>query len=368
MIEYFYPNEAATPLLWEPVLFAYTLLVSGADLLILASLGYLTKKLEKTIPLLLILGISFFSVVLLGPLADLRSPHKAPLLFSIPHISPTYTTPGISLIAFQSILWIIALILSIVFMLLYFSYPMYLKSKEVERFKGLYLAFSLGVDSREKYDKLSLITKGIAIILLLPATLWGLYPSTLLISQTWSFVWRNWVMLPVIYFADTFVVATAIAILVYFIWRRRRMEAEVIQPLLKVHAAGSLSVSALTALQLSIWWFWFDDSIIIQSLTTITSWMFIVIALLITSFVLSLIALRFLVISILVSLVAFAGTIANKWNILMNSQLISKTGMGVFELHLPADWLFKTASPIALAIFLLVIISSLFPLEVKEVG
>jgi predicted membrane protein len=29
MLEYYFPNEAAEPLLWHPVLFAYTLLVSG---------------------------------------------------------------------------------------------------------------------------------------------------------------------------------------------------------------------------------------------------------------------------------------------------------------------------------------------------
>ena len=76
MLGYYYPNEAAEPLLWHPVLFAYTLLVSGADLLILAALAYLTGSLRKAIPLMTMLGIGFFAVVLAGPLADLRSPHR----------------------------------------------------------------------------------------------------------------------------------------------------------------------------------------------------------------------------------------------------------------------------------------------------
>jgi predicted membrane protein len=86
MLGYYYPNEAAEPLLWHPVLFAYTLLVSGADLLILAALAYLTGSLRKAIPLMTMLGIGFFAVVLAGPLADLRSPHKAYLIFTGPHI------------------------------------------------------------------------------------------------------------------------------------------------------------------------------------------------------------------------------------------------------------------------------------------
>ncbi|MEM4298521.1 MAG: hypothetical protein QW815_09165 [Nitrososphaerota archaeon] len=99
---YYFPNEAAEPLLWHPVLFTYTLLISGADLLILASLAYLSGSLRKAIPLMTMLGIGFFAVVLLGPLADLRSANRAVLIFTSPHLSPTPTNPGISLTAFHS--------------------------------------------------------------------------------------------------------------------------------------------------------------------------------------------------------------------------------------------------------------------------
>jgi predicted membrane protein len=122
MLGYYYPNEVAEPLLWHPVLFAHTLLVSGANLLKLAALAYLTGSPRKAIPLMTMLGIRFFADVLAGPLADLRSPHKAYLIFTSPHITPSPTNPGISLVAFQTFAWLIALILSIVFALLTFSY------------------------------------------------------------------------------------------------------------------------------------------------------------------------------------------------------------------------------------------------------
>jgi predicted membrane protein len=75
---YLYPNEFADPLVWLPTLFAYSLLISGADLLILALAAYLFGRLKRAIPLLLVLGLAFFAVVLLGPLADLRNPDRAP--------------------------------------------------------------------------------------------------------------------------------------------------------------------------------------------------------------------------------------------------------------------------------------------------
>jgi len=72
-----YFNEFAQSIIWEPVAFSYALLISGADLLLLAALALLSGYLRRAIPMFLILGLSFFSVILLGPLADLALPHRA---------------------------------------------------------------------------------------------------------------------------------------------------------------------------------------------------------------------------------------------------------------------------------------------------
>ncbi len=364
---YFYPNEAAEPLLWHPVLFAYTLMISGADLLILVSLAYLSGSLRKAIPLMTMLGISFFAVVLLGPLADLRSPYKAYLIFTTPHLSSTPTNPGISLTALQAYAWIIALILSIIFALLTFSYYSYqasLASTGVR--KWIYQLFSLKITTSEKYRTAEIVAKVVAILMLLPLTLWSIYPASLFLIQTWNPVWREWPLLPMIYFADTFVVATAVFILVYYLWRMGSLEREVLSPILKIHAAGSLSVAALTGLQMTIWSLW--STSIVEMITPLLPLMYPVIVLLLLSFFLSLLSLRYRFISIVMSIVALAGTIVNKWNIVINSQLVSKTGMAFFEAELHGLWFLETVAPLAAGIALFILLSIIFPLEVKTGG
>jgi predicted membrane protein len=292
MLEYYFPNEAAEPLLWHPVLFAYTLLVSGADLLILTALAYLSGSLRKAIPLMTMLGIGFFVVVLAGPLADLRSPQRATLMFTRPHIAATAANPGISLIAFQSIAWLVALVLSVIFALLTFSYYSHQASLTSSGFRRtIYQVFSLGVTTSERYGSVEKAAKVVAVLMLPFLTLWGIYPASLFIMQTWNPAWRSWALLPVTYFADTFVVATALFMLVYFLWRYGGLERDVVVPILKIHAAGSLSVAALTGLQMAMWWSWSPGTA--EMVSPLIPLMYLVIALLLLSFFLSLVAMRY---------------------------------------------------------------------------
>ncbi|MEM1948609.1 MAG: hypothetical protein QXS12_07285 [Candidatus Caldarchaeum sp.] len=364
---YYFPNEAAEPLLWHPVLFAYTLLISGADLLILASLAYLSGSLKRAIPLMTMLGIGFFAVVLPGPLADLRSAHRATLIFTSAHISPTAANPGLSLIALQTYAWLLALILSIVFALLTFSYYSHQASiTATGPKKAVYQFFSLGITTPEKYRNAELVAKAVAVVMLIPLTLWGIYPASMLFTQTWNPVWRGWPLLLIIYFADTFVVATAVFILVYYIWRLKAIEREILSHILKIHAAGSLSVAALTGLQLAVWWLWSPS--MAEMVTPLIPLMYVVIGLLLLSFFLSLLSIRYPLASIAVSIVALSGTLANKWNILINGQLISKTGLAFFEAELTGPWLLETLAPAAAGIALFILLSIIFPLEVREHG
>jgi predicted membrane protein len=367
MFGYYFPNEFAEPLLWHPVLFAYSLLVSGADLLILVALAYLSRSLRKAIPLMTMLGIGFFAVVMAGPLADLRSPHRAPLIFTLPHIVSTAANPGISLIAFQSIIWLVALALSIIFALLTFSYYSYQASLMSAGFrKKFYQVFSFGITTAERYGAVEKVAKVVAVLMLPFLTLWGIYPASLFIMQTWNPVWRSWVLLPIAYFADTFVVATALFMLVYFCWRYKALERDVVIPVLKIHAAGSLSLAALTGLQMAVWWFW--SSSIAEMVTPLIPIMYLVVALLLLSFFLSLIAMRYPAAILAVSLVAMAGTFTNKWNIIINAQLVSKTGLAFLEAELGGLWPLETAAPIALGVAVFIFLSMLFPLEVRESG
>ncbi|MEM3613749.1 MAG: hypothetical protein QW158_02460 [Nitrososphaerales archaeon] len=363
-----FPNELAEPILWHPVIFAYALVISGADLIILASLAYISRRMMKAIPLLLVLGVSFFSAALLGPLADLRQPSRASLIYSLAHLFPTATNPGFSFIALYANLWLLLLILSIAFLLIYQSYPMHLKSLEGGRLKSLYKVFSLGVSDEERYRRLASLITVIAILTIIPAVLWGVYPSVLLVFQTWIFLWRSWVILPMIFFADTFVASTAAALLVYFIIKLGKLDQEVVSPLLKIHSAGCVSVTGLLGVQLLLWNQWFEESALYSAFNVVVPIIYFVIATLLLSFLLALASLKVPRLSIIVSIVALVGVVMNKWNTLVNGQLISRTGMGLFDLHLPTDWLLTTISPIAAAILIFVILSSLFPLEVREVG
>ncbi|MEM4303484.1 MAG: hypothetical protein QXH32_08290 [Candidatus Caldarchaeum sp.] len=364
---YYFPNEAAEPLLWHPVLFAYTLLISGADMLILASLAYLSGSLRRAIPLMTMLGIGFFAVVLLGPLADLRSAHRAPLIFTSAHLVSTPNNPGMSLIALQTYAWAIALVLSIVFAILTFSYYSHQASLTATGVRRtVYQMFSLGVTTPEKYRRAGFAAKAVAVAMLLPLTLWGIYPASMLFTQTWNPVWRGWPLLPVIYFADTFVVATAVFILVYYLWRLKAIEREVLSPILKIHAAGSLSVAALTGLQVAVWWLWSPS--MAEMVTPLLPLMYAVIGLLLLSFFLSLLSIRYPLASIAVSIVALAGTLTNKWNILINGQLVSKTGLAFLEAELHGPWVLETVAPAAAGIALFILLSTVFPLEVREHG
>lgn len=363
-----FPNELIEPILWHPVIFSYALVISGADLIILASLAYISRRMTKAIPLLLVLGVSFFSAALLGPLADLRQPSRAPLTFLLAHLVPTETLPGFSFIALYSYLWLILIALSVIFLLFYQSYHLHLKSLAGGRLSYLYRVLSLGVKDEERYRKLKPLLTLLAILTIMPAVFWGVYPSVLLVFQTWIFLWRNWVILPVIFFADTFVASTAVAVLVYYIIKLARLDYDVLSPLLKVHSAGCVSVAGLLGVQLLLWNQWFEGSALNSAFNVVVPIIYYAIALLMLSFVLALVSLKAVKLSILVSIVALLGVILNKWNTLVHGQLISRTGLGVLSLQLPPDWLLTTLSPIAAAVFIFIVLSSIFPLEVKEVG
>ncbi|MEN3047181.1 MAG: hypothetical protein ABDH63_00130 [Candidatus Caldarchaeales archaeon] len=366
-VEYFYPNEAAQPLLWQPVLFAYTLLISGADLLILASIAYLTGFLRKAIPLLTMLGIAFFSVVLLGPLADLGSPHKAHLIFLNPHLLPTPSSPGISLISLQTVMWVVGMVLAVAFAVLTFSYHSYLASLETTGVRrAIFRAFSLGITTEREYGVAEKVAKVVAVAMLVPMVMWGMYPASMLLSQTWNPAWRSWALLPVVYFADTFVVATAIFLLTYYVWRRRSVESDVLVSTLKVHAAGSISVVALTALQMAVWYLWSPS--IASMVEPLVPFMYAAMSLLALSFLSAILAIKYPVTSVLVTVFALAGSFLNKWNILINAQLVSKTGLAYLEAELHGLWFLDMISPVAAGVAIFIVLSAIFPLEVRRSG
>jgi predicted membrane protein len=365
MAGYLYPNELIEYILWQPVVFSYSFLISGADLFILAMIGYITKKLLKAVPFLTITAVSFFAVLLLGPLADLHQPQRAYLIYSNPRLISTPSNPGFSFISLHAIIWLVTIILGIIFLLLFYAYPMRLRAESASRLRPLYRAFSLGVKTKEDYEKLRAPTVAVSCVLLAISTLWGVYPATLFVSQTWLIAWREWSLLPIIFYTDTFVASTAAGIFVYYLMKGRKMEPEVIDPLLKIHTAASISVAGLLGLQILLWNNRLETSL--QGLSILLPLIYVVMILMALSFLLSLASLKMRVLSLLVSIVALVGVATNKWNVIVNGQLINRSGE-VLSLQLPAGWQLLAASPLLAAIAIFVLLSFIFPLEVKEVG
>ncbi|GAB5046094.1 hypothetical protein [Thermodesulfovibrio sp. TK110] len=338
---YVYFNEA---LVWQPVAFAYSFLISGADLLFLAAIAYFTKKMTEWIPVFLLLGLSFFSIILLGPLADLSLPYRAWRIMFHQHLFSSAQYPGMSVMAlYGGVLWIITFLLGVAVTGLYMSN------------KSLKYSFLYADENRYKSFESKI---KILFIVLVPFTLmWSIYPGILFISQTWLFGWRNWGMLPAMLFSETFVTATASAIIVGEIFKKKNKNL-----LLYIHSAAAIVLCALIFIQILTW------TLTVRG--TMYSGIYSIYPLLIIAFLifastatLSIIATKKENLVLWVGIVALIGVIINKWNMIINAQLISRTGMGTVKAGLHGWWFFETLSPIAIAIIVFLILSSIYPLR-----
>ncbi len=361
---YLYPNEFAQPLVWSPALFTYSFIISGIELLIIAFVAYLLGKLKKAIPLLLTIGLAFFTVILLGPLADLKNPDRAPLLLTHPHILPTETHPGVSLIALAgAVMWPLAWVLTALFTLLYFSYPMHVKYMATRN--PLYKVLSLGVSTPERYKALKPLLKVLAALALIPLAFWAVYPAMLYVIQTHLYIWQNWTLLPVIYLTaavDTF----AIALVAWFIGHKLREELET--TLTPIHVAAPIACAAFLLIQIGLWLNTFGGSPFYTSLAPVVDWSYVAIGLFLLTFALSLIAFRFHAASLVASLIGIVAAILTKWNLIVRAQAGMRSGLAFFEPG--AEYLMPEfrlmVGIIAAGVFLAIVLTSIFPLEVED--
>ncbi len=338
---YVYFNET---LVWKPVAFAYSFLISGADLFILAAIAYFTRRMTDWIPIFLITGLSFFSVVLLGPLADSLEPHRAWRVMLTPHIFSSMKYPGISVMAlYGGVLWPITSILGALATLIYMSNknPKYsfLKADEA------------------KYEKLSSYLKIIFIALITFSLMWSIYPSTLLVNQTWIWSWRNWGMLPALFFIETFITATASAIIIGNIFKKKHDKL-----LLFIHSLAAFALAFLLIIQMVFWSFQvrgtnYTAIYSLYPLFALACLIFIITATLSIKAMNTYKGLTF------IGIAALTGVIINKWNVIINGQLISRTGIGKVDLHLHGWWFFETLAPIAMGVLVFLFLSSIYPLR-----
>ncbi len=338
---YVYFNET---LVWKPMAFAYSFLISGADLFILAAIAYLSRRMTEWIPIFLITGLAFFSVVLLGPLADSLEPHRAWRLMLTPHLFSSVKYPGFSVMAlYGGFLWPVTFILGALATFIYMS-------NKNPKYSFLKL-------DEEKYEKLNPYLKIIFIALIPFSLMWSIYPSTLLVNQTWIWSWRNWGMLPALLFIETFVTATASAIILGNIFKKKQDEL-----LLFIHSLAAIALAFLLIIQMIFWSFQLKDTNF-NAIYSLYPLFILAIAIFIIKASLSIKSKHSEMGLYLVGILALIEVAINKWNIFINGQLISRTGMGKVASNLHGWWFFETLAPIAMGIIVFIILSSIYPLR-----
>lgn len=369
---YWYPNDFAEPMIWMPVVFAYSILISGAAALFLTYMAYLLGRLKEIISIMLIVGFSLFLVILLGPLADLRAPDNAWRMIVSPRIWPSEAIPGFSLIAFQgSVTWPLAFLVSIAFALLYFSYPLYVRYKETGNplYRILYRILSLGVSSEKRYAALEKPLKILALVGLVILVTWLVYPATLFM-QTYNFVWGNSMLLPIILFVEYLLISISIVVLLIWIMKDARPGLNTIRSLMTIITIASASAIVFLLLQVGIWFLRFGGSPYYISFTHLYSFISIALALYIITLVLSILSSRYAPLSIIASLAGIAGALISRWNFIVRAQEVSKTGLGIVETHISTTEYAIIAGLFGLGLFLIIVLSSVLPMgfEVRRRG
>ena len=359
---YSYPNEFSEPLVWLPVMVAYSLLASGATLILIASIAYLTGWQKRLVPYMLLTGLGMYAVVLLGPLADVRAPeHSLKFLTSL-HITPSSTNLGISLISLHAaLLWPITFLLAAVFAVIYLSYPTYRYSLAGGRLAGLRRILSLGVSSSEKYRSYSPLLKALAVILVIPTLLWSMYPTSILPTQTANPIWRSWQLLPLTQLAGGIVVAGSATTLTYLAFTHNRVEGP--SALMKLLITGSVASAFLLLLQTAYWYIALGDTFLYAAAKPISLWAIVAAIVFAAAAAIAYQAIKKPSASMaaLASVIGIIASIINLWNILVNAQLASKTGAATLPATLGLVQILEAIAVPALAVVVITVLFWIFP-------
>ncbi|MFN3804668.1 MAG: NrfD/PsrC family molybdoenzyme membrane anchor subunit [Pyrobaculum sp.] len=358
---YWHPNNFAEPVLWTPLPFVYVLIVSGPALLFTVYLSYLTGRLRELLSLRLVVGLAMFLVILLGPLADSKAPDNTWRAVVGPRLLPSDATPGFSLMAIQGIFfWILGAAISILFTLLYFSYPMYVKYIQTKN--PIYRIFSLGISSEGRYRALEKVLKFLAILGVLIMLSWLAYPATLFMQMS-NFIWQNTMTLPLMFVIEKFVADTAVVILIALLVGYLLRRKEELKPLLAIVAIASAATIVTLFIQIGIWHLRFEGSPYYMAFTHLYGFLGVVIALYFITLVTSIASFRISSLSVIAALTGLLAYFLNKWTFMIKAQEVAITGLGVMEVALPLKVYLEIISVFALGLFLTMLFISLFPID-----
>ena len=369
---YWYPNDFENPIIWGPMVAIYSIILPGSSMLFFVYMAYLLGKFREIFSSMLIVAFSLFSITLVGPLADLRAPDKAWRMLVAPRILPVEEAiPGFSMMAFQgALMWLLVTLITLIFVLLYFSYPAYQRYMEAKNstLKTIYKILSLGVSSKEKYASFEKRLKILAVLGVIGSLTWLVYLPTLFM-QTNNFIWTRTIMFPTLYFIEYLLrgagVELLLALFVFWAVKGVKPEFEVIKPLGTVIGVASAAAIFVIILQFAIWFFMFYGSPYYPAITHLHGLLSIALILYMVAFISAALSLTKKRISFIViaSLAGTLGVITNRWNFVVKAQEVSRTGLGVNEALIPAGVFFEMIGFYGLAIFLVIVLSSLFPVN-----
>lgn len=361
---YWYPNNFAEAILWSPLIIAYVLTVAGYSSLFIAYVTYiLGGRLREKISIMLIVGLPMFLVLLLGPLADARAPDNAWRMMVSPRVLPSEAIPGFSIMAFNgAITWSLIAIVSIIFTLLYFSYPSYLKYLETRN--PIHRILSLGVTDEGKYAALEKPLKILAFLGSILIITWLVYPATLFMQMS-HFVWVNSHILPLAFAVEELLKATGIDLLVIilFMWvvMGIRPGADIVKPFTALIAVTSAVAIIVLFIQAGIWYVVFGDSPYYAAFEHLHALLGIALILYLVALVAAFLSRRYILLSIVAALAGTVGAIINKWNFLVKVQEVSINGLGIVEGHVPLIVIAGIVGIFFLGIFLVILLGSIFP-------
>ena len=343
---YTFVNEST---IWQPIMVAYSILISGAVLLIFAAYHVLFGRYKKYVPLTLLIGASMFFSVMLGPLGDMLQPSRVWQFLTNPHIFPSSEHPGVSLIAiYGGLLWPIGVILTIIFGLLYFR------------------AYSVGEESEEKFESTMKIAKIFGILLIVFLIPWLFYPGLLFVVQTSTFIWANWHLLPIINLAENFVLAWSIVLFAHYVHKWGNVDEDVVKTFLELVIVSAFSLFILLVLQEALWSYRFGGSPFYETISGVVANMHVIEALLIVFLLVAIVSRKYPQMSVIIGLAGIIIVILEKWNVVIVGQTTSKLGLGLLELSLHGNWFLAFLAPISFAFLIYLILTWFFPVEVVE--
>lgn len=351
---YMYPNEFFEPIVWKPIMTAYTTMIaiaSGLAILMGLTLILNYKPLLRYLPLMGILGIASTLVLLLGPLADLRRPDQAFQIFISPHIMPSNTYPGISFIAIVAYMWPITIIVFTLVTLLVISADLLAKG-------GYYRILALGLKSEAEYPSYYRIARILAVILLILGLAWAFYyPGLLFTAESKLMLYNITPLLPLTYTLGA-LIASIFILSIASILTRIHLD----NIMVKIIIVSALSIIFIKLIELLRVSFILSNIPVIDSLMRVMGGIIILtVILLILTVILGLYSLRDIRILPLASFIGFVAVILDRWVYSISVQQVSKTGIAIFPVHIDFVEALPISSLILLFLGLAVILSVILP-------